>query len=309
MVPEGNPSSSHPLEAKERPRVGDLYFLWNPTTENFSGYGLVTEEDHPDRLVGLLMVDRPQPADPQWLAKVEAAYGEYRLIPMTKTDERGILCQMQIVKDSLPYLRSFPNPKSSDIRVALKPLLDEPPNPVLKVRWNPLLSLWQSDFWIGLPQEMQAMFIKTGYGSFAAESKGIVSFVTYAPDEDIESFRRAPVLYRWELIQMPTAPLIRFRATILDDPRSPYALEHFLNTSDLEQARILSRLIEQKELSFDFFGAEFEFRYSKHLDHPIRMREQLRWCVQQAKDYWATLDPEERDFDLAKAEFQRRWPL
>lgn len=296
---------------KERPQPGALYFLWHPDTSDiFSGYGVATQERRQDRLVGVLMVDRPGPVDPQWLTKIEETYGEYQLIPMTKTGERGILCQMRVAKDSLTHLRSLPYPKSSEIQTALKPLLEEPPTPILKVRWNPNANLWQSEFWVGLPQEMQAVFEKTGYGCFAAERQnGTVTFITYAPAEDIESFRHAPVLYRWELVKMPTAPLLRFRATILDDPRSPYVLEHFLNMADPEQARILSRLKKQKELGFDFFGEEYEYQHTKRLDHPERMREQLRGLVSQAVDYWGALEPSERDFDQAKAEFQCRWGL
>jgi hypothetical protein len=108
---------------------------------------------------------------------------------------------------------------------------------------------------------------------------------------------------------MAAAPLLRFRATILDDPRSPYVLEHFLNIGDAEQVRILSRLVKQEELSFDFFGEEFEYQYTKHLEHSGQIREQLYRLMSQAVDYWGTLAPEERDFDWAKAEFQRRWPV
>ena len=50
-------------------------------------------------------------------------------------------------------------------------------------------------------------------------------------------FRQAPVQWHWELIEMPTAPLIRFRVMILDNIYAPYALEHFLNVADPEQAR------------------------------------------------------------------------
>jgi hypothetical protein len=59
-----------------------------------------------DLLVGLLMIDRPCPADPEWSAEVEATFGECELIAMTPTGERGIACQMQIEPES--RLRSAP---------------------------------------------------------------------------------------------------------------------------------------------------------------------------------------------------------
>lgn len=82
-------------EAAEIPKRGDLYFLSHPGTENvFSGYGLVAREGFKDYLVGVLMVDRPRPADPEWLRLVEETFGEYELVEMTATGERGIVCQM-----------------------------------------------------------------------------------------------------------------------------------------------------------------------------------------------------------------------
>ena len=82
-----------------------MYFLAHPGSEGiFSGHGLTTEAGRIDRLTGLLMVDRPQPADPAWLAEIEDAFGHYSLTPMTETGERGIACQMRIEPDSFQYL-------------------------------------------------------------------------------------------------------------------------------------------------------------------------------------------------------------
>ena len=63
-------------EAREAPQRGDLYFLWHSGSEDvFSGYGLVVEDGFKDDLAGILMVDRPQPADPKWLKEVEMTFG------------------------------------------------------------------------------------------------------------------------------------------------------------------------------------------------------------------------------------------
>ena len=44
---------------------GELFFLCHPGTEDtFSGYGLTVQPGDKDILVGLLMIDRPGPADP-----------------------------------------------------------------------------------------------------------------------------------------------------------------------------------------------------------------------------------------------------
>ena len=305
---EGEPPLHLP-ESQERPRRGDLLFLSHPTApDTFSGYGLVSQEGRRDHLVGLLMVDRPQPVDPGWLATLEEIYGGYQLLPMTATGEQGILCQMRVARGGLHHLRPSLDSKAREVEAALQPLLDQPPKPILKVHWNPELALWQSDFWIGLPKDMQAVFERTGHGCFAVEREDMVAFITHAQGSDIESFRSAQVLFRWELVEMPTAPLIRFRAAILDEPSTPYVFEHFLNIADPEQSRALVRLIGQEALSFDFFDEEYEYRYSKYLEHPVLMRRELHQLAEQAWGYWGSLSPQRRDFDRAKAEFQRRFP-
>lgn len=126
---------------------GELFFLSHPDTNDiFSGYGLTMQTGSKGLLAGVLMVDRPRPADPMWLREVETTFGECRLIPMTASGERGILCRMQIERDSLPYLQQFYDHKAAAIQVALKPLLDAPPSPVFRLRWQEKARSWQSQF-------------------------------------------------------------------------------------------------------------------------------------------------------------------
>jgi hypothetical protein len=190
---------------KEILQRGQLYFLAHPGVEGiFSGYRLSTREARNDHLVGLLMVDRPRPVDPEWLKEIEEAYGEYRLVPMTAAGDRGLVCQMRVEKGSRGFLRQLCHPMAREIEHALKPLLDAPPSPVLKLRWDAESQLWASRLWVGLHPVFQEVFEKTGYGCLAAEREDIVAFVTHASDQDIEGFRDAPALYRWELVEMPT---------------------------------------------------------------------------------------------------------
>ena len=258
---------------------------------------------------GLLMADRPRLADPAWLARIEEVYGEYQLVPMTEGGRRGILCQMRVAHDSLHLIRPGLTSRAPEFRAALTPLLDSHPNPIFKVRWNPERGVWQSEFWIGLPEEMQAVFKSGGYGCFAADRGDHISFITHAADGDIEDFRRAEVAYRWELVEMPSAPLVHFQAAILDNPWSPYLLEHFLNVADPEQAEILTRLVRQEQLCFDYFGTDYEYRYSKYLVHPADLRGGLSKLIDQALDYQRSLLTEGRDFDRAKMDYQRQVPL
>ncbi len=126
---------------------GSLYCLWCPGQGTFPGYGLTVEPDRKDHLAGLLMVDRPQPADPDWLLQVALAFGEALLFPMTKTGERGIACQMWIDEESLPYVRPLPSPDQEAYRAALAPLLADLPKPQFELHWNPETAMWRSSFY------------------------------------------------------------------------------------------------------------------------------------------------------------------
>ena len=63
--------------------------------------------------------------------------------------------------------------------------------------------------------------------------------VCHAPVADIEGFLYEPVRSQWQLIRMPTAPLIRLELLILDNPANPYRFESFLNIAAADQARAL----------------------------------------------------------------------
>jgi hypothetical protein len=130
---------------QEKISKGELFFLCHPGNETiFSGYGLTMEEGSKARLVGLLMVDRPWPADPKWLRQVNNSFGEYQLVPMTVIGERGIICRMQIEPESLHHLQQLSTEKATAIKTALHPLLEEPPKPIFTLRWNEDKKLWQS---------------------------------------------------------------------------------------------------------------------------------------------------------------------
>jgi hypothetical protein len=124
-------------QGKEVIGRGELFFLGHPgKEETFSGYGLTVEEGRKENLVGVLMVDRPRPVDREWLKQVERSFGEYQLVPMTATGERGIVCQMEIEQESLAHLRQISTWKAEDIEKALEPLLEEPPRPKFVLSWS-----------------------------------------------------------------------------------------------------------------------------------------------------------------------------
>jgi hypothetical protein len=119
-----------------------ILFLWHPgTADIFSGYGLVLAPAH---LVGLLMVDRPEPVYPDWLATLERTFGSYQLTAMTQGGEQGLVCQMRIADDSMQYLRVLPHPHLGELRDALAPLLDDLPAVTLHLAWSAHQACWVS---------------------------------------------------------------------------------------------------------------------------------------------------------------------
>lgn len=127
-------------------KIGELFFLLHPGEAQFSGYGLTVERGSAKRLVGILMIDRPQPVSHQWLAEVERRYGRYELYPMTQSGERGIACQMWIAEANLFYVKKLPGKFARLLQETLFPFLTFPPNPQFDVQWNVAIRLWQSSF-------------------------------------------------------------------------------------------------------------------------------------------------------------------
>lgn len=133
---------------------GDLFFLWHPGTEfTFSGLGLAVEDGRKDLLVGLLMIDRPQPVPDVWLAHVEQTFGGYALYTMTAPHEHGLACVMRVEEASLPYVRPLDSPLIDELRQALTPFLEEQPEPRITVTWDPFRGLWTSWFAIREPTQ------------------------------------------------------------------------------------------------------------------------------------------------------------
>ena len=135
---------------EESVKRGDLLFLTHPGTDSvFSGYGLVVESGSTERLVGLLLVDRPRPVSTAWLGSVKSHFGDVKLYPMTQQGERGIACQMWIDEESRQYLRQLDDPGARGLHDALLSLLIYPPTPKFLMTWHNATRLWRSAFYHG----------------------------------------------------------------------------------------------------------------------------------------------------------------
>lgn len=295
----------------ERLNRGELLCLYHPGTNDvFSGYGLVMEDDEPGDLVGLLMIDRPFPADLAWLERIYDAYGECDLVPMTAHGERGLVCQMHIEPDSLRHLRRFSPAFGQPLQEALQPLLEEPPAPILALRWDEGCRVWLSEmvFRNDLPPAVREVFEHTGYGCLAVESSRGIVHVCHASDEDIDNFVDKPVEARWDLIEMPTAPLVRLELLVYDAPRDPFCFESFLNVAAPDQLAVLAELAGQGDLYLAFYGDDLSYRYTAVLPHGEQQWQRLDEIISRGESYWAGLPEAERDFDRAKALYMRIHP-
>ncbi len=290
----------------ERLNHGELLCLYHPGTAGiFSGYGLVIEDDWPGRLTGLLMVDRPFLADPTWLERIRNTYGECELRPMTFNGLRGLACQMFVEPDSLQHLRHFMPASSRPLEQALQPLLEAPPAPTLLLRWDEEQRLWTSEMIVrnGLPPAIREVFERTGYGCLAAETDSEVIHVCHASDAAIAGFVDKPAYARWQLIEMPTAPLVRLELLVCDDPANPYRFESFLNVAVPDQLATLAELAGQEELYMAFYGDDLTYRHTTVVPHGEQQWQHLDDIITRAELYWQGLPDERRNFDQAKAAY------
>jgi hypothetical protein len=154
-----------------------------------------------------------------------------------------------------------------------------------------------------LVPELKELFRETGYGCVPVESDIGVIHICHATDADIAGFTNKPVWYQWQLIQMPSAPLVRLEIVIVDQPVNPYRFESFLNVGSEDQAHVLSTLANQDSLYLAFYGDALTYTYTKTLPHTEQQWQQLDALIVQATDYWQQLHPDFRDFDRAKARY------
>lgn len=158
-----------------------------------------------------------------------------------------------------------------------------------------------------LDQTLHEVFRGFGYGCLAVETDIGIVHICHAADDDIEGFANKPVLYQWQLTEMPTAPLIRLELVILDRPGNPFKFESFLNAAEEDQADVLAQLANQDQLHLAFYGDDLTYRFTKVVKHHRQQWQYLDELVDLATSYWDRIPPERRDFDQAKAEFMSRF--
>jgi hypothetical protein len=198
---------------------------------------------------------------------------------------------------------------ASNTLATAQPLPVNPPKPVFTLRWDEESRNWRSEFAAidELPEDIRQVLEDFGYGCLAAETNIGVVHVCHAADSDIKGFASRPVSYQWQLVRMPTAPLIRLEVTILDRPGNPYRFESFLNVAENDQARVLAQLAGQDRLYLAFYGDDLSHRFTKIINHDGQQWQYLDELVAEALEHWHQIPPERRNFDRAKSDFMRRF--
>jgi hypothetical protein len=134
---------------------------------------------------------------------------------------------------------------------------------------------------------------------FQATNIGTVAVVK-APRADIASLLGAvAIVVRHELYEHPQAPVIRTVMRLYDRPETPLALETFTNVGDASQRADLETLAGQDDLVLLCYDEELTHRLTKRVKNATK--EALGRIVAQADALAAGIDPEQFDFDRAKA--------
>ena len=199
--------------------------LWNPHVLDTRYFSSGTQaprtsspatawSSHPAHLVGLLMVDRPDPVDANWLATIERTFGSYELTAMTTGGERGMVCQMHIAEEGMQHLRVLPHPDIGALRDALRPLLDNVPAVTLHLAWSADHACWMSRiieprvplFSLGMVvgtqgavdaleeagQSPQEFLDRHSHGDWGTNSKQTSTKMTFRSSTDFASSRPTP---------------------------------------------------------------------------------------------------------------------
>ena len=127
--------------------------------------------------------------------------------------------------------------------------------------------------------------------------------IVKAPARDLERFRGAPVLYRWELGRFASGPVLCLGLAFLDDPESPMETEAFLNMADVDDLCLAYCLGESAHLDFHFYNDHLEYVYSKRIAHRSQQRIELAGLIQAALEHAKGRD---LDWAAARGEFERR---
>jgi hypothetical protein len=154
-----------------------------------------------------------------------------------------------------------------------------------------------------------ADFLRTqGYACLTHPTDIGTVFVLKAPRLDIDSARgRVPLAVHHALYSHPRAPVIRTLLRLYDHPAQPLAFESFVNVRDPDQLADYRDLAGRDLLRLLFYDEQLEHRLSKSVHN--RAGGEMGRLLAVAVRLSLGIPADWYDFDLAKAEVQRRAPL
>lgn len=152
-----------------------------------------------------------------------------------------------------------------------------------------------------LPPEIVEAIQDDEYACVTIATEEGTALLAKIPSMDIEDLHGTyPVQVRHELLGHPASPVIRITATLYDDPQRPFLLETFINPDDPHQRADYAALAGQEDLRLYFYDEIHQFRLAKAVVN--RARERIPLVLETADALLASIPPEDRDFDRAKAD-------
>jgi len=135
------------------------------------------------------------------------------------------------------------------------------------------------------------------------------SFTLKAPLDECLAIQGALLEHRWQLALLPNSPVLRIKFTFFDKPTNPYQSECFFNVASQEDKEILQILTELPYFNLACFDMENQFVWGRRYNHREFQRRELQQLIEKAGQHLETIPQSLRDFDTAKEEFMRRYPL
>ncbi|MFN8531922.1 MAG: hypothetical protein U0556_00020 [Dehalococcoidia bacterium] len=120
-----------------------------------------------------------------------------------------------------------------------------------------------------LPAELAEHLKQYEYTAFLHGTENLGTIVlAKLPAREIASVAGpVPMHLSYQLFDQPAAPVIRMVTRIYDQPRTPLALESFINIAEEDQRSDFAQLATQDELYFLFFDEAITHRLSKHVQN------------------------------------------
>jgi hypothetical protein len=153
---------------------------------------------------------------------------------------------------------------------------------------------------VELPPELAAFLADQGLTALLHGSDAGPLYVVKAPEVELQTLGGPiPIALVHQLYAHPRSPIVRTLLTFHDLPDRPLRLESFVNVGDPDQRDPFAALAEHDEISLLFYDEFLRHRRSKRMTNTAAGF--VPTIVGEADRLLATIPPDQRDFDAAKA--------